>query len=175
MLLLGNMHKMRDLGQFSPCVKFKVTKLPRIPLITGPLLKFSWTYSKHVQIKLFGKNLALKNYRGRSLNNTFLKIYERYNHCKAGTLVQFQRLVQFLVLDDSKVSFTFSFVRFRRSSFRKTILAIQIWQSLCGFVCSGGPRPFHFWWRRNVKKWHRVHPEEVLLFSPVHSSLKTYQ
>ena len=72
----------------------------------------------------------------------------------------------FLVLYDSMVSF----VRFRRSSFRKTILAIQIWQSLFGFVCSGGPRPFHFWWRRNVKKWHRVRPEEVLLFSPVHSS-----
>ena len=77
MLLLGNMHKMRDLGQFSPCVKFKVTKLPRIPLITGPLLKFSWTYSKHVQIKLFGKNLALKNYRGRSQDGTFLKIYKK--------------------------------------------------------------------------------------------------
>ena len=77
MLLLGNMQKMRDLGQFSPCVKFKVTKLPRIPLITGPLLKFSWTYSKHVQIKLFGKNLALKNYRGRSQDGTFLKIYKK--------------------------------------------------------------------------------------------------
>ena len=27
MLLLGNMQKMSALGQFSPCVKFKVTKL----------------------------------------------------------------------------------------------------------------------------------------------------
>ena len=70
---------------------------------------------------------------------------------RIANLLHFWHSYMSMTCDSMNCSYILSNVRFRWSGFRKTILAIIIWQSLSGFVCSPGPRPFHLWWMRNGK------------------------